>query len=199
MAETVDYYLSLNSPWTYLGHRRFADLIESHGLAVRVHPVDFANVIFPATGGLPVGKRSPQRQAYRLVELERWRSHLGIELNIQPKFWPADEALGAGMVLAAGPSDALVLAGALLRAVWAEQRDIADRETLLAIAGECDLDAEGLITMAELDAVAQQRVSESEQAIERGVFGAPTYIFKGQPFWGQDRLEFLERAIRAET
>lgn len=199
MAETVDYYLSLNSPWTYLGHRRFADLIEIHELAVRVHPVDFANVIFPATGGLPVGKRSPQRQAYRLVELERWRSHLGIELNIQPKFWPADEALGAGMVLAAGPSDALVLAGALLRAVWAEQRDIADRETLLAIAGECDLDAEGLITMAELDAVAQQRVSESEQAIERGVFGAPTYIFKGQPFWGQDRLEFLERAIRAET
>jgi 2-hydroxychromene-2-carboxylate isomerase len=199
MAETVDYYLSLNSPWTYMGHRRFADLMEFHGLEVQVHPVDFAKVIFPATGGLPVGKRSPQRQAYRLLELERWRKHLGIELNIQPKFWPADEALAACLVLAAGTSDAVVLTGALLRAVWAEERNIADRETLLAIAGKCDLDAEGLITMAELDAVAQRRVTESEQAIERGVFGAPTYIFKGELFWGQDRLDFLERAIKDAT
>lgn len=199
MAETVDYYLSLNSPWTYLGHRRFANLVESHGLDVRVHPVDFARVIFPATGGLPVGKRSPQRQAYRLVELERWRKYLDIELNIHPKFWPADETLGAGMVLAAGSTDAVSLAGAILRAVWAEDRDIADRNTLLAIAGECNLDAEGLMTMAELDTVAQQRVTESEEAIERGVFGAPTYLFKGEPFWGQDRLDFLERAIKGET
>ncbi len=199
MAETVDYYLSLNSPWTYLGHRRFANLVESHGLDVRVHPVDFARVIFPATGGLPVGKRSPQRQAYRLVELERWRKYLDVELNIHPKFWPADETLGAGMVLAAGSTDAVSLAGAILRAVWAEDRDIADRNTLLAIAGECDLDAEGLMTMAELDTVAQQRVTESEEAIERGVFGAPTYLFKGEPFWGQDRLDFLERAIKGET
>ncbi len=199
MAETVDYYLSLNSPWTYLGHRRFANLVESHGLDVRVHPVDFARVIFPATGGLPVGKRSPQRQAYRLVELERWRKYLDVELNIHPKFWPADETLGAGMVLAAGSTDAVSLAGAILRAVWAEDRDIADRNTLLAIAGECNLDAEGLMTMAELDTVAQQRVTESEEAIERGVFGAPTYLFKGEPFWGQDRLDFLERAIKGET
>ncbi len=199
MAETVDYYLSLNSPWTYLGHRRFANLVESHGLDVRVHPVDFARVIFPATGGLPVGKRSPQRQAYRLVELERWRKYLDVELNIHPKFWPADETLGAGMVLAAGSTDAVSLAGAILRAVWAEDRDIADRNTLLAIAGECNLDAEGLMTMAELDTVAQQRVTESEEAIERGVFGAPTYLFKGEPFWGQDRLDFLARAIKGET
>ncbi len=199
MAETVDYYLSLNSPWTYLGHRRFANLVESHGLDVRVHPVDFARVIFPATGGLPVGKRSPQRQAYRLVELERWRKYLDVKLNIHPKFWPADETLGAGMVLAAGSTDAVSLAGAILRAVWAEDRDIADRNTLLAIAGECNLDAEGLMTMAELDTVAQQRVTESEEAIERGVFGAPTYLFKGEPFWGQDRLDFLERAIKGET
>lgn len=199
MAETVDYYLSLNSPWSYLGHRRFANLVESHGLDVRVHPVDFARVIFPATGGLPVGKRSPQRQAYRLVELERWRKYLDVELNVHPKFWPADETLGAGMVLAAGSTDAVSLAGAILRAVWAEDRDIADRNTLLAIAGECDLDAEGLMTMAELDTVAQQRVTESEEAIECGVFGAPTYLFKGELFWGQDRLDFLERAIKGET
>lgn len=198
MTGTVDYYFSLNSPWTYLGHDRFADLVESHGLAVRVYPVDFG-IIFPATGGLPVGKRSPQRQAYRLVELERWRKRLGIELNINPKFWPANETLAACMVLAAGTGDAVALAGALLRAVWAQERDIADRDTLLAIAEECNLDAQGLITMAELAAVAERRTAESEEAIERGVFGAPTYVFDGELFWGQDRLDFLERAIEGDS
>ncbi len=197
MTETVDYYLSLNSPWTYMGHRRFAELAETHGLVVRVYPVDFGGIIFPATGGLPVGKRSPQRQAYRLVELERWRKHLGIALNIKPKFWPADEVLAARMVFAAGGSaaDDLHLAGALLRAVWAEERNIADRDTLLVVAEACDLDAEALIKVADTDELAQRRVTESERAIERNVFGAPTYIFREQPFWGQDRVELLELAI----
>ena len=104
MAEFVDYYFSLNSPWAYMGHRRLADMAEHHGLSIRVYPVDFPGTIFPATGGLPVGKRSPQRQAYRLLELERWRTELGVALNMHPRFWPADEVLAAGTVLAARQS-----------------------------------------------------------------------------------------------
>ena len=198
MAECVDYYFSLNSPWTYMGHRRLVDLAEHHGLSIRVHPVDFSGTIFPATGGLPLGKRSPQRQAYRLVELERWRKELGVALNMHPSFWPADETLAARMVLAARESGvgAVKFAGALMRAVWAEERNIADRDTLLAIAGECDLDGEALIAAAEKDEMTELRASESRQAIDRGVFGAPTYIYDGQPFWGQDRLDLLERAIK---
>lgn len=201
MAETIDYYLSLNSPWTYMGHRRLTDLAETHGLTVRVHPVDFRGIIFPATGGLPVGKRSPQRQAYRLVELERWRKHLDITLNIQPKFWPADEALAAGMVRAAGESStgALALAGALLRAVWAEERNIADRDTLIAVAADCGLDAASLMAEAESGAMAERQAGDSEHAIERGVFGAPTYIYQEQPFWGQDRLELLALAVEGRA
>ena len=197
MAEHIDYYLSLNSPWAYMGHGRFTDLVERHGLAVRLHPVDFAGIIFPATGGLPVGKRSPQRQAYRLVELERWRQHLDIALNINPRFWPADEVLAAQMVLAARESEAgsVTFAGALMRAVWAEERDIADRDTLLAIAGECGLDGGSLIAAADAAEMADRRASESRAAIERGVFGAPTYIYKEQLFWGQDRLDLLAIAI----
>ena len=198
MAEFVDYYLSLNSPWSYMGHRRFADLAERHGLAVRLHPVDFAGIIFPATGGLPVGKRSPQRQAYRLIELERWRKHLEIALNTHPRFWPADETLAAQMVLAARESGAgtVTLAGALMRAVWAEDRNIADRDTLLAVAGEYGLDGESLIAAADAVEMADLRASESREAIERGVFGAPTYIYDEQPFWGEDRLDLLEFAIK---
>lgn len=191
----MDYYLTLNSPWTWLGHRRFSEIVASHGLVVRVHPVDFG-IIFPATGGLPLPKRSPQRQAYRLQELERWRRHLGVPINIHPKFWPVDELLGAGMVRAAGESDpaALRLAGALLQAVWAEERNIADRETLLAIAAECDLDGDALMAGAESPRMAERRASDSQDAIERGVFGAPTYLLGDQMFWGQDRLDMLERA-----
>jgi carboxymethylenebutenolidase len=193
MAESVDYYLTLNSPWSYLGHGRLADLAEAHGLAVRVHPVDFGT-IFPATGGLPLGKRSPERQAYRLQELARWPKILGVPINVQPKFWPADETLGAGMVRAAEESGAggLALAGALLRAVWAEDRNIADSETLLAVASDCGLDGGSLMEEAGTQAMAERRAADSREAIERGVFGAPTYIVDGQLFWGQDRLDMLK-------
>ena len=198
MAERVDYYFTPNSPWSYLGHGRLTELATRHGVGIRVHPVDYGGTIFPATGGLPVGKRSPQRQAYRLVELERWRKLLGIVFVIEPSFWPANEVLAAGMVLAARESGdgAVRFAGSLLRAVWAEDRDIADRDTLLTIAGECDLDGESLIRAAETDEITELRAGESKQAIARGVFGAPTYIYDGELFWGQDRLDLLERALK---
>ena len=200
MVVEVDYYLTLNSPWTWLGHGRFAELAASHGVTVRVHPVDFG-IIFPATGGLPLPKRSPQRQAYRLQELERWRKHLGVPINIQPKHWPADEILGAGMVRAVGESapGALTLAGALLRAVWVEERDIADRDTLLAIAAECDLDGAALMAAAESPEMTERRAADSRDAVDRGVFGAPTYMVGEQLFWGQDRLDMLARAIEAHS
>jgi len=199
MVEFVDYYFTPNSPWSYMGHGRLTELADRYGVGIRVYPVDYGGTIFPATGGLPVGKRSPQRQAYRLVELERWREVLGVELNIKPSFWPANEVLAAGMILAARESGdgAASFSGALLSAVWAEERNIADRDTLLAIAGECDLDGDSLIRAAETEEITKLRARESEQAIDRGVFGAPTYIYGGELFWGQDRVELLERAVKA--
>jgi carboxymethylenebutenolidase len=198
--QNLDYYLTLNSPWSYLGHGRLSDMVARHGVSVQLHPVDFPGAIFPVTGGLPVGKRSPQRQAYRLVELERWRDHLGIPLNLQPAHWPVEDALAAQMVIAARESgaDALTLAGALLAAVWSGERDIGDRDCLLAIAGECELDGDGLLVAADTAEMAEQRALEAREAVERGVFGAPTYVFNGELFWGQDRLEFLERAMSTQ-
>jgi len=90
----VDYYMSPGSPWTYLGHARFADIARRHGAQINVKPVDFG-VIFPQSGGLPLPKRAPQRQAYRLMELRRWKEHLGIALVIQPKFFPVDSGPAA--------------------------------------------------------------------------------------------------------
>ena len=84
MDKVVDYYFATNSPWAYLGHERFVALLQANAATANVYPVDLLKV-FPQSGGLPLAKRAPQRQAYRLVELERWRKHLGVPLNLQTK------------------------------------------------------------------------------------------------------------------
>jgi 2-hydroxychromene-2-carboxylate isomerase len=193
----IDYYLTLISPWTYLGHERFTAMAAAHGAAVTIRPVNFG-IVFPATGGLPLPKRAPARQAYRLQELQRWRDHHGIPLNLHPAHFPTDETTAAAMAIAARESglDAMALAGACLRAVWAEERDIADRDTLLEIAGGLGLDGAALMAEADTGKYQAMREADSHEAIERGVFGAPTYVVGDQVFWGQDRLDFLERALR---
>ena len=197
MNKVIDYYCSLQSPWTYLGHQRLLDLAERHNASINIWPVDFGT-IFPVTGGLPLPKRSPQRQAYRLQELKRWRDFLAIPLTLQPKYFPVSDRLGAGMVIAlrdAKPQQALQLAGAILRAVWVEERDINDRDTLRIIADENQLDGNALLTESEQDKCSKVISNDSQAAIARNVFGAPSFVYQDELFWGQDRLDFLERAV----
>ena len=198
MAKTIDYYHSLISPWSYLGGPRLDDIAAAAGATVNVKPIDLARV-FPVSGGLPLAKRADQRRAYRLAELARWRDHLGMPLNIEPRSFPAAEGLAARTVIAArqAGADAARLSNAILRAVWAEQRDIADRETLVAICAETGHDGAALTAAAETDAIAAIYAADTSEAIARGVFGAPTYAFEGELFWGQDRLDFLARALDA--
>ncbi len=199
MAKVIDYYLSLMSPWSYLGAARFADILRRAGATAVCKPVDFGR-IFPASGGLPLGKRAPQRQAYRMMELRRWRDRLGIDLNLEPRYFPTAESLAAGVVIAARDSGAevLELSAAILRAVWAEERDIAEPETLRALAGELGLDGDRLLDAAASDEVRRAYEAGTEEAIARGVFGAPTYILEDEIFWGQDRLDFLARSLGLE-
>src|SRR5450755_1985467 len=124
MTKLIDYYFTPISPYTYLGHDRLLEIAAKHGATIAVKPVDYGR-IFPLSGGLPLKQRAPQRQAYRLLELERWSKHLGMALNVQPKHFPVPPDAAAKWIIAAqarGEADALRLAGALLRAVWAEQR-----------------------------------------------------------------------------
>jgi 2-hydroxychromene-2-carboxylate isomerase len=190
MTKRIDYYLTPISPWTYLGHERFAQILKRQGAAVEVKPVDYG-VIFPQSGGLPLAKRAPQRQAYRLVELARWRDFLGVPLNLQPKFFPADPAQAACLISAAPEDKRLVLAGDLLRAVWAEEKNIADAGVLADIAARHGITEAGA-------AIAQGRPvyeRNTQEALARQVFGAPTYVYGDELFWGQDRLDFLDRAL----
>jgi carboxymethylenebutenolidase len=199
MAHTVDYYFTPVSPWTYLGHARFAQLLRDTGSGVNVRPVDYG-AIFPVSGGLPLPKRAPQRQAYRLVELKRFSEWLGVPLHVQPAHFPVSADLASRLIIAVDRADgagkALDLAGRLGRAVWAEQRDVADRATLGTVLAEAGLPAERL-AQADAPEAAERFAADTRKAIDAGVFGAPSYVIDGEIFWGQDRLDFVERRLRA--
>lgn len=195
--KTIEHFFSITSPWTFLGFQRLSEIAARNGATIVHKPVDLGKV-FSVSGGLPLPKRAPQRQAYRLVELARWRTYLGIPLNVQPKFFPVKGWPAAGMVIAARErnQDYGTLAHAILRAVWVEERNIDDAATLEAIAAAQGFDGRALIAAAESDAVKKTFETDTQEAMERGVFGAPTYVYKGEMFWGQDRLDFLERAVK---
>jgi 2-hydroxychromene-2-carboxylate isomerase len=197
MAKLIDYYFTPISPYTYLGHERFLEIAARHGATIAVKPVDYGR-IFPVSGGLPLKQRAPQRQAYRLTELERWSKHLGKALTLKPKFFPVSPDVAAKWIIAAqarGDADALRLAGALLRAVWAEERDISDEPTLASIATEQRLDPALLAASAASPDAASRYDALTQEAIDRRIFGAPTYVYRDELFWGQDRLDFLDRAL----
>ena len=198
----VDYFLSLASPWTYLGHQRFVDLCRQYNVQIKMYPVDYSR-IFPQTGGLPLPKRAPARQAYRLQELARWRAELNLPLTIEPAFFPVSDQLAANAVVALREHDAdaaLALAGAVLAAVWEHEQNIADADTIAQLVKQHAGDAsDAVLTRVSADASQlRERIdADSETAIAKGVFGAPTYVFEDELFWGQDRLFFLEQRLRA--
>lgn len=197
MSRTIDYYLATNSPWAYLGHERFVALAAAHDASIDLVPVDLARV-FPVSGGLPLAKRAPQRQEYRLVELRRWSEYLGIPIHLEPKYLAAPPDVGARWVLAAleqGIDAGLAMAGGVMRARWAEEADTADPDALGGIARRAGLDATALAALAQSPGIQAKFDANTERAIEARVFGSPWYVYRGEPFWGQDRLDFLARAL----
>ena len=180
-----------------MGHQRLADMASAAGAQVRLHPIDLGRV-FPVSGGLQLKDRAVQRQAYRLVELARFRDHLKLPLNLQPAYFPVVSTLPAKLIVAVqkteGETAALKVAGALMSAVWAQERNIADPETLGEILRECGSSPDCL-SQATSDEVQKLYDAHTDEAIEIGIFGAPTYVLDGEMFWGQDRLMFLEHAL----
>lgn len=198
----LDCFYSLSSPWAYLGGPQLQDIVRRHRVRLVLKPFDFQAVV-PKTGGIPLRTRPEPRRSYHALELGRWRDHLGMPLHLVPKHYRQDgqppewNKLPGWMVIAAqlAGEDAFVLSHALLRALWAEERDTADAATRIAIADENGYDGRALQAMersAEVQAVYVENTAEAERL---GVFGAPTFVLDGERFWGQDRLMFVERAL----
>ena len=197
MTQTIDYYFTPQSPWTYFGHARFVAIAADARATVRVLPVDYGR-IFPASGGLPLPKRAPQRQAYRLVELARFRDALNLPMYIQPKFFPVAGDDASRLITAVdmhdGTAAAMRLCSKVFAAVWEQELNIAHPQTLSLLLDQCDLSADRL-EQSRQPKVQQRYDDNTQAALDAHVFGAPSYVLDGEIFWGQDRLDFLQQKL----
>ena len=196
MHRSVDYYFSLVSPWAYIGHATFMKLTQRHNLDVNFKPVSLLTV-FAETGGLPLNKRAPARQRYRIMELQRWRDKRSVELNVHPKFWPfnveiADHLTVAIVESGANPDQFLRKA---FSGVWADERNLADEQTLMLLADGVGLPAQKLLADAKSENVKKRYEQNIKEALEIDAFGSPCYVLDGEVFWGQDRIELLDDAL----
>ena len=198
MSRSIDYWFTLASPWAFLGHQPFRDLAKAHGVTVRYKPVQLAEV-FPHTGGLPLPKRHPARQRYRILELQRWREARGVALKLHPKHWPLPIALPDRTIVAvaasgADPGDYVRRA---FEAIWVEDRDLKEDATLVALLDAAGHDGNAMLAAAKSDAIGAIYAARAQEAVDANVIGSPCYVLDGEVFWGQDRLGLLESALKS--
>lgn len=197
----VEYYYSIASPFSYLGLERFLSLVKKYNLEIEEKPVDLVGEIFLNTGGLPVPKRHPSRQKYRLIEIDRIAKKFNVKINKQPKFFPpSDPHLPAKFVIAAcKKGDKLRFGKMCLEYIWSLEKDISDYKILEEICEKLKLNFEEIKNLALSDEIDLKYKKNSKDAIDQNVFGAPSYVLENEIFWGQDRLEYLEDAIKKTT
>ncbi|MAQ07637.1 MAG: 2-hydroxychromene-2-carboxylate isomerase [SAR116 cluster bacterium] len=197
----IEYFMSHGSPWTFLGHKRINKIALENNYELIIMPVNYGEV-FPATGGLPVNKRSIQRQKYRLQELARWSEFLKVKLNTEPKFFPSRSLLPSLAIISAKLlkyENVMDIAYRIMEALWVKELDIDDEKTLKSVISKLTPSAEELIDFSKQDVVSNEIKKNTEKALKSSVFGAPTYIIDDEVFWGQDRLDFVERYIKRQS
>ncbi len=198
MARNIDYYFTVLSPWAYIGHVPFMEIARRHGARVIYKPVPLAEV-FAETGGLPLPKRSPVRQRYRWMELQRWRAKRGLNFNLKPKNWPCDPGLADRFVIAtvAAGQDPDKFLRAAFAGIWETDLNLADENTIAALGRDAGLDAPALLSAAKQPAAAATYQKNRDEAIAAGAFGSPAFVIDGEVFWGQDRLEFVDDMLKS--
>ena len=195
----IDYYFATISPFTYLAGTRLEEIATRHGVAISYKPLDLS-ALFSRTGGVATAERHPARQEYRLIEIERQAVANGLAVNPKPMFFPTNPAPSSYAIIAAqsaGGGDMGVLVHSILRACWAEEKNVADDEVIKACLSAAGFDPgladSGLLSGAEVYG------RNLEDAVSAGVFGAPFYVVgDGARFWGQDRLDEMDHYLAAD-
>ena len=196
MSGTIDYYFTLVSPFVWLGHRAFVEIAKRHGKEIRYRPINIGGV-WQVSGSVPLGQRSPLRQRYRLIELQRMAEWRGLDLKLQPESFPCNPELADRCVIAisasgGNPDDFIHAVG---EALWSHDRSIADATVLEELLEACGHDSKKMLELAQTDESARARQENTDAAAAADATGAPTYVYLGEPFWGQDRLDLLDRML----
>ena len=193
----IEYFMSPSSPWTYLGSKLFTDLAEKHQQNVDIYPVNFGKV-FAVSGGLPLPKRAPQRQAYRLSELQRWKTRRKSTMKIEPNNFPSTAAIPSLAIIAARElgHDALNFSNLILASLWEKDLNIDDPKIIEQACERSNLNSQAILNYAYSNTAEEKYENYTSYAIERGVFGAPSYIIDDEIFWGQDRLDFVAEKLK---
>jgi 2-hydroxychromene-2-carboxylate isomerase len=194
---TLQVFYGISSPWAYFGAQRASAVAAAAGVTMVLRPIR----IIEANGGIPLRSRPDSRQQYHAVELDRWSRFLDIPLNLAPRFYPCrtiEPAAQAVISAQRAGLDAASFSFAIQRGLWAEDRDIADLDTLREFA-RATIGAEGadLVRDPQEAAVVAEWQANLAEAERRGIFGTPTYVVGDELFWGQDRLDFVERTLAA--
>ncbi|BDD63054.1 hypothetical protein MPDQ_003659 [Monascus purpureus] len=199
----IEYYFTFISLWSYMGSHQLQLLAKQTNAQIIYKPIDLA-YMFYVSGGIPVKRRSHQRQAYRLLEIERWRRIRDLPIVPEPKCHSVDPSLAHRVLLAAieeeGYDSGLVheYVRRAQQTVWVDEANIADPATIVHVANEAGLDGGRLLKRAESEKQFKEKEDAlTKEAVERRYFGAPVYVYRDEPFWGQDRLEMLEEVIRS--
>ena len=188
----IDYFFATVSPYVYLAGRRLEDIAARHGATIAYKPLDAA-ALFPRTGGQVLADRHESRKAYRQQDIRRQAAKAGLPINLKPRYWPVNPAPSSYAILAAakaGGGDLPGLIQAISRALWAEERDIADAEVIAGLLAAHGFDPR--VADRGMLSAADAYVANLEEAVVRGVFGVPSYLVGMELFWGQDRLDDLD-------
>lgn len=196
MADHIDYYYSSHSPFTWLGHNAFVEVAKKHSKQINYKPVNLMEV-WKVSGAVAPPQRPPMRQRYRLIELQRVADFRGLSIITQPDSFPTnpERADLCCAVLSQQGKDPGPFLFSVGEALWGQDRQIADENLLAELLDKAGHDGAAVVAASKDDALAEVRSTNSQQAIELDVVGAPTYVYEGEAFWGQDRIDYLDHAL----
>ena len=197
MPAVIDYFLTSVSPWTYLGHRLTQEVAARHGATLNVRPVNLGDM-FKVSGQVSLADRTPVRQRYRMLELQRFADLRGRKVNLRPKHFPTNPALADHTIIAVieGGQSPFDYMDRVFSAVWADEREIADAAVLADLLAASRLDAKAVQERANSAEVAAIRAANTQAAIDADATGVPSFVLNGEAFWGQDRIDLLDHALK---
>jgi len=190
----VEFFYDYTSTYSYIAHREIERVAAATGAELVFRPM-VLGFVFKATGNsMPASV--PAKGAYMMRDVARWAHRHGLPFQV-PSVFPVNSIRALRGAVAALQDGVLpAYHHAVMTAYWGDGKDIGDRDVLVAVANGAGLDGEALITRTDDPAVKEQLKANTDEAVRRGVFGAPTFFVGDEMFWGNDRLDFVEEALR---